>query len=181
MKKWLIIPALLTLVACASQKPATNELLSEPGRETLNLNGCYTNFVLNNSPNRYKPSPCLWALLTKQKTLRLFDTTFNLRNSFVEISMPDSRHLVSKLFIDSSLNQTTILKGKVKNGQFVLRPRRYFIPIPFLFFISASYKATVSPVSGGIIVHYSSKNFVWVLLAFGDSSKEAASREFSAH
>ncbi len=124
----LLLPIIIILTtSCFSHRGLSRnaEYLAEPFAISM-LNGLYENVIPGD------PDNSLWEDLYKNKSHK--DLIFNSYRTHVGLEMLSDKELNVKLYRKGTLEDQFTLKGRVKDGYFVIYRRLSTLPIPFAFF-----------------------------------------------
>lgn len=149
----IILIILLSITSCNSTKFSTNRF-SEL-YEVSQLNGIYENV-----PSEMYSSDTLMQYSYKKK----LSDIFNIKTDSVDyINMKfDKKSLIITLLADSGI-QTISFKGKLKNNFFQIYLRRYFVPIPFIYFVKQIERVRIGQnKDNDLFIQYWEDNFGWV-------------------
>lgn len=134
-----------------------------------NLNGLYENAVPDD------PDNSLWQDLYKNKSHREFP--FNANNTQVGLELLSDKLLKVVLYRSGIIEDSIELKGRIKNGYFVINRRIQTFPFP-IFFTYGENKTIIGNDKEGnlVLIQGQRSNYVILLTLYGGDSDEITAR-----
>jgi hypothetical protein len=138
-KHYLLIGIIITLFvqACAPLKyPKRNDLVglkTDPAK----INGEYKNMASDSTPS-------IWSVLTKNYSYPGFDSVFDIPNATVRFTAKNKRTILAQFYVDSTLREEKVLKGRLRGNYFRRRTRFTYFGIPFIIMKYSEYKLQFS-------------------------------------
>jgi hypothetical protein len=133
------------------------------------LTGLYENAIPDD------PDNSLWEDLYKNKSHK--ELIFNTERTQVELVLVSEKLLKVNLYRRGTLEDSMDLKGKIKNGYFVINRRVSTFPLP-IFFVYAENKTIVGNDDQGnlVLVQGQMNEYVVLLSVFGGNSDVISAR-----
>lgn len=171
MKNFLLITGLVFLTtSCFTHRGLDNNTDYQVEQFSKdNISGLYENAIPDD------PDNSLWEDLYKNKSHK--DLIFNSERTQVELVLVSEKLLKANLYRRGTLEDSIVLKGKIKNGYFVINRRVSTFPLP-IFFLYAENKTIVGNDDQGnlVLVQGQMNEYVVFLSIYGGNSDVISAR-----
>jgi hypothetical protein len=163
---FLTILVIALCSSCYSKRQLTNATdFPVPPLSAHELDGVYENAV----PGETGIS--LWQDLLKNKSHK--DVPFNPRNTAVELILLSDKKVQANLYRNNVLEDSMILKGRMKDDYFVVNRRVKTIPLIPLVFTYAENKTILgTDVEGNLVLIQGQMDYSVLLLSIQSSGDE---------
>jgi hypothetical protein len=110
----------------------------------------------------------LWNVLTITERMKKPHKNYNSPGSYVQFQAMDKHSVIAKLFIDTTLVEQKVFKGKIKNNYFSVKRQVRYIGFPFIYVMQSDCKLQFGRDKNNdlyIDAAYSSMGWVFIISA----------------
>ncbi|WP_194852059.1 hypothetical protein [Nonlabens antarcticus] len=135
------------------------------------INGLYQNLIPGDDRNS------LWQDLYKNKSHK--DLIFNAERTQVELILMSKKRLKANLYRKGRLEDSIELKGKIRNGYFVINRRVSTFPLPIFFLYAENKTILGNDDLGNLILVQGQNNQFLIMFALSGGDSEVISARYT--